>query len=51
MLVTLHFEKNGVDYSIERGRSSNIPKFFINEHEQEMTDEFYRQSKTPRSNK
>ena len=39
MLVTLHFEKNGVDYRIERGRSPNILKFFINEHEQEMTDE------------
>ena len=39
MLVTLHFEKNGVDYRIERGRSPNVLKFFINEHEQEMTDE------------
>ena len=39
MLVTLHFEKNSVDYRIERGRSPNILKFFINEHEQEMTDE------------
>lgn len=39
MLVTLHFEKDGVDYRIERGRSPNIFKFFIDEHEQEMTDE------------
>jgi DNA repair exonuclease SbcCD ATPase subunit len=39
MLVTLHFEKDGVDYRIERGRSPNILKFFINEHEQELTDE------------
>jgi DNA repair exonuclease SbcCD ATPase subunit len=39
MLVTLHFEKNGVDYRIERGRSPNVLKFFINDHEQEMTDE------------
>ena len=39
MLVTLHFEKNGVDYRIERGRSPNVLKFFIDEHEQEMTDE------------
>ena len=30
MLVTLHFEKNGVDYRIERGRSPNVLKFFIN---------------------
>jgi len=39
MLVTLHFEKNGIDYRIERGRSPNVLKFFINEHEQELTDE------------
>ena len=39
MLVTLHFEKNGVDYRIERGRSPNVLKFFINNQEQEMTDE------------
>ena len=39
MLVTLHFEKNGVDYRIERGRSPNVLKFFIDEHEQEMIDE------------
>ena len=39
MLVTLHFEKNGVDYRIERGRSPNVLKFFVNEQEQEMIDE------------
>src|SRR6056300_141525 len=39
MLVTLHFEKDGQDYRIERGRSPNVLKFFINEHEQELTDE------------
>jgi DNA repair exonuclease SbcCD ATPase subunit len=39
MLVTLHFEKNGVDYRIERGRSPNVLKFFINGQEQEMIDE------------
>ncbi len=39
MLVTLHFEKNGVDYRIERGRSPNILKFFVDEQQQEMTDE------------
>ena len=39
MLVTLHFEKDGLDYRIERGRSPNVLKFFVNEQEQEMTDE------------
>jgi len=39
MLVTLHFEKAGVDYRIERGRSPNVFKFFVDEQEQEMTDE------------
>jgi len=39
MLVTLHFEKDGQDYRIERGRSPNILKFYINDQEQEMTDE------------
>jgi DNA repair exonuclease SbcCD ATPase subunit len=39
MLVTLHFEKNNVDYRVERGRSPNVLKFFVDEQEQEMTDE------------
>jgi len=39
MLVTLHFEKDGVDYRIERGRSPNVLKFFVNEQEQELIDE------------
>ena len=39
MLVTLHFEKNGVNYRVERGRSPNILKFYVNNTEQEMTDE------------
>jgi DNA repair exonuclease SbcCD ATPase subunit len=39
MLVTLHFEKDGVDYRIERGRSPNVLKFYINDQEQEMIDE------------
>lgn len=39
MLVTLHFEKDGIDYRIERGRSPNVLKFYINDHEQDMTDE------------
>jgi DNA repair exonuclease SbcCD ATPase subunit len=33
MLVTLHFEKDGNDYRIERGRSPNIFKFYINDQE------------------
>ena len=39
MLVTLHFEKNGVNYRVERGRSPNILKFYVDEQQQEMTDE------------
>jgi DNA repair exonuclease SbcCD ATPase subunit len=39
MLVTLHFEKNGVDYRIERGRGPNLLKFYINNQEQELIDE------------
>ena len=38
MLVTLHFEKDGIDYRIERGRSPNILKFFVNDQEQELDD-------------
>ena len=34
MLVTLNFEKNGNTYRIERGRSPNILKFYVNDLEQ-----------------
>src|SRR6056300_1565287 len=34
MLVTLNFEKNNNKYRIERGRSPNVLKFYINEQEQ-----------------
>ena len=34
MLVTLNFEKNNVQYRIERGRSPNVLKYYINEQEQ-----------------
>ena len=34
MLVTLNFDKNGNSYRIERGRSPNVLKFYINDHEQ-----------------
>jgi len=39
MLVTLTFEKDGVDYRIERGRSPNILKFYVNNQQQEAEDE------------
>lgn len=38
MLVTLTFEKDGVDYRIERGRKPTVMKFFVNDQEQ-STDE------------
>jgi DNA repair exonuclease SbcCD ATPase subunit len=33
MLVTLNFEKDNVKYRVERGRSPNVLKFYINEEE------------------
>jgi len=39
MLVTIDFEVNGVDYKIERGRKSNVLKFYIGEQEQEAKDD------------
>ena len=39
MLVTLHFEKDNQDYRIERGRSPNVLKFYIDNQEQELLDE------------
>lgn len=39
MLVTLTFEKNNVEYRIERGRSPNVLKFFKNNQEQVAEDE------------
>ena len=39
MLVTLSFEKDGREYKIERGRSPNILKFYVDGQEQEMLDE------------
>ena len=38
MLVTLGFEKDGLDYRIERGRKPNVLKFFVNDQEQETTE-------------
>lgn len=39
MLVTLNFEKNNVQYRIERGRSPTFTKFYVNDQEQDFTDE------------
>jgi DNA repair exonuclease SbcCD ATPase subunit len=41
MLVTLNFEKNSILYRIERGRSPNILKFYVNDIQQidESADE------------
>jgi DNA repair exonuclease SbcCD ATPase subunit len=37
MLVTLNFERDGNNYRVERGRSPNILKFYINDQEQTDT--------------
>ena len=39
MLVTLSFDKNNTEYRIERGRSPNILKFYVNNTEQIEEDE------------
>ena len=39
MLVTIDFEVGGVDYRIERGRKSNVLKFYIGDQEQEAKDD------------
>ena len=38
MLVTVTFEKDGVEYHVERGRKPNLLKFSINGQEQELGD-------------
>lgn len=38
MLCTVTFEKDGVEYHIERGRKPNLLKFSINGHEQDLKD-------------
>jgi len=35
MLVTLAFEKDGIDYRVERGRKPTLMKFYVNDIEQE----------------
>jgi len=39
MLVTVDFECNNKNYRIERGRKSNVLKFFINDREVESSDD------------
>ena len=39
MLCTVSFEKDGIDYRIERGRKPNILKFTVNGQEQESLDQ------------
>lgn len=39
MLVTIDFEKDGIDYKIERGRKPNIMRFFVGDVEQQANDE------------
>ena len=39
MLVTVSFEKDGIDYHIERGRKPNVLKFTVNGQEQESLDQ------------
>jgi len=38
MLCTVTFEKDGIEYHIERGRKPNVLKFSINGQEQQLTD-------------
>src|SRR6056300_476141 len=39
MLVSLDFAINGQEYRIERGRKPNLLKFYVNNEEQQVTDE------------
>ena len=39
MLVTLTFEKDNRKFKIERGRSPNVLKFYVDDEEQDMSDE------------
>jgi len=38
MLVTLAFEKDGIDYRIERGRKPTVLQFFVNDQAQETEE-------------
>ena len=39
MMVCIDFEKDGIDYRIERGRKPGVMKFFVAGNEKEITDE------------
>jgi DNA repair exonuclease SbcCD ATPase subunit len=39
MLVTIEFEKDGIEYKIERGRKPNTMAFYVGGQEQQITDE------------
>lgn len=39
MLVSLDFVVNGTEFKIERGRKPNLLKFYVNDKEQEITDD------------
>ena len=39
MLVTIEFEKDSIDYKIERGRKPNTMAFYVGGQEQQITDE------------
>jgi DNA repair exonuclease SbcCD ATPase subunit len=39
MVVTIDFEKDGIDYRIERGRKPNLLKFYIGDQEREAKDD------------
>lgn len=39
MLVTIDFQKDGIDYRIERGRKPAVMKFFVAGNEKEITDD------------
>lgn len=39
MLVTVEFDKDGIDYKIERGRKPSIMKFWVGGEQKEVSDE------------
>ena len=39
MLVTVEFEKDGINYRIERGRKPNVLKFYVEDEEKQVTDD------------
>lgn len=39
MMVTIDFEKDSIDYRIERGRKPGIMKFWVDDTEKEITDD------------